>query len=483
MLTMNKWFTFFILIIVAVIACEKEKYLQRAEENSYNDIFLSITKATNNSNAFFVSESDLANYIKFKSIEGLSKSNKKITSIKPIRWNGDICLYLIQYNTGFEVISADKRSPIPLMYDSDNHFEGNRNEDRPIDLLLNTLAEDVWFSLYDNTKLDTPDSITSAKINSSILFWGLVNKEHKSIYKSAKKEVAFRDANPPDSIGHWELINISRENVVYDTLGHFVSTWWHQNSPFNEYSPMYSESNPTKCPAGCGAIAAAQILHFLHYKIGVPSESPTVGYCFGYVKPPALFGLYYFQVFGGYSDSTWDYMMPHTDPSGYAALLIGDVGKRLHTEYDLNGSTSYFSDFKDSVFNAFGINCSTYNYYNGAMLEDNLVDGYPVFCYGQRNQGDTLNVGHFFIVDRCIRYQTKYILTYSWVTEDPTTPPSIKITFSYSFPFVSLYQMNWGHGYYNNYNNTWCGMNGSWQYGSLNPYSINRKMICNFRPL
>ena len=471
---MSDRFLFFILILILLVSCRKQ------DSVDFEPPLAFVTKASGGElEEFFVTEKDIEDYISFKSMEGLSRNEHRVKkSVSPISWNNDVCLYAIQYEKGFEILSADKRSPIPLIDDIDGVFE-YPSESSPLGFHIFTLAEEVWLSLHNSDYLDEPDEEVCAKMESSLLFWKLVNSDVDTINSLSVKTKSVEDTLTD---GHWERISMSSHDIVYDTVGHLVPTWWHQDAPFNQYSPRYSPINSTRCPAGCVAIAAAQVLYFLHYRFGVPANSPTTVISWGYALYHSFVSIY-----DNYSSETWDNMSPNSDPYGYAALLIGRVGQQVHMDYGLTGSSAHTSDLPELVFGPNGINSSRMDHYSGAFLSDELEDGFPVICAGQRadtsSTGNITYPGHSFIVDRYIRYQREMTVTYQWVYDNPEAHPGstiTKTTVYYGTPFISLYQMNWGYGYYSNQNNTWCSMSGVWQYHSRK-YVYDRQMIYGFR--
>jgi hypothetical protein len=437
-------------------------------------------------NSYLVKEKDLANYISFKKLKGnFPLEDNELKSILPIPWNDVTCLYVLEYEKGYEILSADKRSQVPLVIDMEEQFEFP-SEDSPLGFHLYSLAEDVWFSLYHSDLLDEPDSEAIDNMESSLLFWNLINADFNTIQSQSATTKANRDSIILDpEKGHWEQVGISYQDAVYDTVGHLVPTWWKQSAPFNDYCPYETPTSLSRCLAGCVAVAAAQVLYFLHFKLGVPAESPSSGYCSGYVYNNSVI-----QSFDSYSSSTWSSMQPSADPNGYAAMLIGDVGKRVHMRYGTNGSRAYTENLKDDVFQPCGIRCTVLNYYSGTFLKGNLENGFPVICSGSRaitdSNGEITYMGHAFIVDSYIRYRKEITLSYEWVFDDPALDPGypiIRTTVVYESPRITLYQMNWGYGYEANFNNVWCSMNGVWQYGSRTPYIHNRKMIINYSVL
>lgn len=463
----------------------------KIKEGEQKDSYIISTKTVVGSlQSFEVTSQDIANYISYITLEGTSRrSHTKVKDVIPITWNGATCLYVIVFEKGYEIISADKRSPHPLVKADKGTFE-YPTEETPLGFHLFSLAEDVWFSLYQNELLNEPDNEIEDNIESSLLFWKLINSDDEAIQKHDVKT-----KNPLDSLnidpnsGHWVMVSSTTQTEVYDTSAHLTTTWWDQWFPFNYYCPHYNVFHySSRCPAGCVAIAAAQMLYFLHYKIGVPEESPSTGFCGGYVVYPP--GESYTQSFGDLSSETWDNMRSSTDPSHYAAMLIGDIGMKLHMQYTDTASYAISQHLRDSVFHPYGIHCSNINYYSGSFLKGNLENGFPVICSGftdsSRSQNGVGKNGHCFIVDRYIRYQDIITITYEWVFDDPTQSPGypiIRTTLLYQKPKITHYQMNWGQGQFANYDDVWCSMNGAWQYGNNAPYSHDRSMIFGFSPL
>lgn len=472
-----------LFLLGCVLGCDKLVIQEKDGDKTCRSLSL-ITKVSGDDvDAYLVKEEDINNYITFKKLEKCPKfGNTELMNIIPITWNDVTCLYVLEYEKGYEILSADKRSQVPLVVDSEGQFVFP-SEESPFGFQIYTLAEDVWFSLYHNDLLDTPDDETKDNMASSMKFWALVNADFNTIQEQTLPTKARNDTiilNPEE--GHWDLVDITYLDAPYDTVGHLVPTWWTQIAPFNNYCPYDTTTSTSRCPAGCVAIAAAQVLYYLHYNLGVPEESPSSGYCSGFVYNNTVV-----QSFGSFSEDTWDYMMPSADPSGYAAMLIGDVGKKVNMHYGANGSGAKTVDLKNNVFQPYGIQCSNYNNYSGTILRINLENERPVICAGHReitdSMGQTSYVGHAFIVDKFIRYRYSIVFTYEWVYDDPELDPGytiIRTTTTYETPRIVLYQMNWGYGYEYNYNDVWCSMNGVWQYGARTPYTHNRRMVVGF---
>lgn len=486
----NKILLCLIALLLLVFGCSLKHGAEYLESKKAENVLTKAANIGNEASDYSLSETDLQNYVRFKL---LGNKNLSFEGIEAINFNDNTCLYAIQYNDGFDVISADKRSPVPIascktgIFDECNDREGFGGH-------LETMAEQVWFLLHGYMREPSPEAVEY--IESSLNFWKLVNAD--STYITEKTREGENDTNTPKTRfdppgpdpGHWELVNIRTEEIIYDSIPHLTATTWYQRSAYNDYCPddMDTLGVIKDCPAGCVAIAGAQMLYFLHYKIGMPAASPSSGYCTGHVYDNTVQ-----QDFWNYSQGTWDNMIAPRCTSYYygtdlyAALLVGDVGKKLDMLYAWDGSSAYTSDLVDYVFAPYGITSSYLNGYSSSIIVSSLLNGYPVVCSGSRLLRSTDKVGHAFLIDGYKRYRTKTTYYYEWSTDDPTIirqHPFVprKTEVEYSSPHVSYYCMNWGQ-YDTTANAVWCSLDGIWQYLYYPPYIYYREMIYNFNSI
>ncbi|MBR4736019.1 MAG: C10 family peptidase [Bacteroidales bacterium] len=478
---MKKSLLLAISAVLFVLGCSLKHSADYLESNGVNHVLTKATDIGEDTSDYSLSETDLQNYVHFKL---LGNKNLSLMGIEALNFNDTPCLYAIQYNDGFDIISADKRSPIPIasceigIFNECNDPEGFGGH-------LETMAEQVWFLLHGYMREPSPEAVEY--IESSLNFWKLVNADSSYITEKTRKDES--DTNTPQTRfdppgpdpGHWELIDITTEEIVYDSIPHLTSTTWYQRSVYNYFCPddISDDGDTSKCPAGCTAIATGQMLYFLHNKIGVPLISPTFGICTGHVYDSTAF-----QDFWGYSSTPWSNMQPRSSTDTSAALLIGDVGKRAQMEYHWNGSCASMSRLKDYVFPSFHISCLLLNSYSSTIITSSLSSGYPLVCSGSRLAKGTNKVGHAFLIDGYKRFRTKTTYYYEWSTEDPTIirqHPFVprKTEVEYSSPHISFYCMNWGQPD-TSQNYVWCSLDGVWQYKNLPPYIYERQMIYNF---
>lgn len=429
---------------------------------------------------YYVTDNDLQNYVKFRILEGKYKGQSVVlSSISPICWDSIPCLYVLQYERGFEIVSADKRSPVPIARNSRGVFSECDDPDG-FGGHLSLMASEIFLSLKG--LLPAASQGEEENIQGSLDFWLLINAQAPLISNNrlgSISEEANRGGHVPQ--GFWEMVIAESEEEVYDSIPHLTTTTWYQTSIYNLYCPEDRDTlnHIERCPAGCVAIAGAQMLYFLHNKDGVPTTSPSEGSCTGYVYDHS-----YAQNFWNYSISTWGSMSPRDWSDTCAALLVGDVGKRLHMDYAWDGSEASTEDLVAEVFSPYGWNCVYVDNYNSSIIVSSLQSGYPVVCAGHREVRGVEKRGHAFLVDRYKRTRTRTRITWQWIDldGDPTNNPILlppDDEFTYSSPHISYYGMNWGQSAIAS-NNTWCSLSGVWQYGSLSPYIYNRRMIYDF---
>jgi len=427
-------------------------------------------------NTYVVNEFDLQNFVYFRQLEGKSRGKDvQLVSITPIEWEDMPCLYVIQYREGYEIISADKRSPIPIAANDRGVFVKGDDSDSFMEH-LNLMAEQIWFSI--NGYGDKIDPEWEDEVNGSLDFWRMVNADSSFIEQNGERYI-----DPDAPIGHWEFLEASSFEVDYDTIPHLTVTQWYQEGIYNLYCPQeYTGTSFVRCPAGCAAIAGAQMLYYLHGKDGVPISSPTTGYCTGY----GILDYIFSQSFTNPSPNSWSQMLPPRHVADtLAAILVGDVGKRLHTTYRLNGSSAVAANLVDSVFVEYGWNCSYLADYDASIIVSNLQAGYPVVCAASRAENRGVNkIRHAFLIDSYKRRRMMTVAYYTWIIDNPVPgmhypPVPLHREVTYGSPYITHYRMNWG-AEETSPNDTWCSLAGVWQYQNLPPYVYEPEMIYNF---
>lgn len=105
------------------------------------------------------------------------------------------------------------------------------------------VAEDMYAIRHaENEDL----SFSDEEISENIRFWS--KEPNRSI-----------DPEPQED-GHW-VANITTITEIVDTVPHLTNTRWYQGDPYNKYCPLKSDGSGKRAPAGCVAIAAAQMIY------------------------------------------------------------------------------------------------------------------------------------------------------------------------------------------------------------------------------
>ena len=125
--------------------------------------------------------------------------------------------------------------------------------------------------------------------------------------------------------------------------------------------------------------------------------------------------------------------------------------------------------------------CDSTSNYSANIIISNLENGYPVVCSAIRM--DRGEHGHAFLIDSYKRCRIKTITYYEWVYDDPGAgghnPVPLLREITYGFPYIKYYRMNWGM-WDTGPNDTWCSLNGVWQYSTYPPYIYNQKKLYDF---
>ncbi|MDO4526256.1 MAG: C10 family peptidase, partial [Bacteroidales bacterium] len=288
----------------------------------------------------------------------------------------------------------------------------------------------------------------------------------------------------PNTPGHYELVARTQRTEVVDSVSSMIETLWDQSVPFNNYCPFLPDSK-IHAAAGCVAIAAAQMLYYLHYNIGVPEKAPSEAYCYGNINAP---NKDYNWDQTNFTSTIWDEMGKDWIDSNAinAAPLIAHIGKLVGIDYNIQ-SGGKSAELKSKVFAEYGVSC-IYEKYNEEKVKNSLLNEMPVIlsAFTKDPENPSKEVGHTFITDRYKRFRTVTTDHYQWVYDvsDDTLiePVPDKQEISYSSPYIGMIGMNWGEGL--EFENEWFCLTGDWipeLYPNIN-YNINRNMIYGFCP-
>ena len=162
----------------------------------------------------------------------------------------DTLLYLINFSEekGFAVLAADRRLSSPILAVSDS------GDLSPLDFsqaeIEDMLDGDEDLSNFIFYNEDDDDYYVGSLQGSSII--------PKMIADYATDEMV-KIKN--QTFSH-DVVAYANTTVTLDSISPLLETDWHQDSPFNDRSP---KRKGTRAPAGCVAIALAQIMAYHEY--------------------------------------------------------------------------------------------------------------------------------------------------------------------------------------------------------------------------
>lgn len=428
---------------------------------------------------FIVTNKDIESYLKYKCIlnekENFDDLLNSIVAIGPS--SNQIGAYLINYSSGWELIASDKRAPVVLAKGPQSFFF--------IDDILGTPAEapGLWMSALVEEVLLLPEFISQGllddeaimQMNACFDFWTAIsNPERVLLYSNPQTKLH----EPP---GHWELIGVTETIEVLDSI-RLTTTKWGQNYPYNQFTPLKQDGDTLRAPAGCVAVAGAQMLYYLHEHHGVPVSVPSSGHanCTIYTVNPYLF----YQ--DNPSSTCWNNMENLNNPE--RAVLIANAGNLVGTIYGANSSSAQTSDLRLGFFDHYGWECD-YLAYSATQVSLNFshTSNNPLVACSQGHMYlDGIQVGpldgHSFLIDKAIRSRTKRTYMYQWIYDEPD-PMGFdygrKTEIEYGDTiFTDYIGMNWGNE--GLYDDMWFSKTGAWMINEYEGYDHDRYVLTNF---
>lgn len=322
---------------------ENQDFLEQTKEEN----FVVLEQATNIANVFY--KGLIENKIGTRN----SSTGKECNySVETLNENGHPLMYIINYlDGGFVIIGSSKNYYPILAYSDENSFDltleigGLSNWMKETkkaiitsDILNDTIKKkmhDLW-KYYEKAPLKIEKQYNrsrSAYTEAQLACWNRCDElqmkyggEGWRFEPLSQTEQIFAEAGFPsmyqDLCFSAEFnnspINASvvgwKDGSVTEQVGPLLTTKWHQNSPFNDLC--------NGKPAGCAAVAVAQVMKFYHY--------------------PQLF------TWDGYS-FTWDDIPQKAVPGSAQGALLRLVGNAINMHYSSSGSWATPGDLKDGM--------------------------------------------------------------------------------------------------------------------------------------
>lgn len=476
----------FLFIPLLWIACTHKEtpFDSITAERSYDNRIL--TRSLVSSDSYERKDSNDA-FITFSEVARLV--NNPQASIEAfIGEDGDTLMYIVNYpnGAGWKLLSADKRTPAILAEGGAGLFSLNIPETGIASWIEGTARN---MSIIRKSE-DKALSFSEKEIRLNRSFWS-----HEPEISIDSTQMS-KPRSPGEPGGHWEISTTS-EVEPYDSVRSMVGHWC-QGSPYNVFSPLTSDGSGTRAPAGCVAIAGAQVLSYLYDAFGLPSVFPDSCYVVGDVDN-------YVRLFYGASTNFLSSVSSeyHESSSYYGAecMLIAYVGHLVNMHYCNEYSWAFPSNLKTNVFEYYGYNCQI-GEYDESIVKSSVLSGLPVIMIATNLLIPIDFDIHAFVIDGYLRSRIKYTHYHYWVPDvnlpgnGPDKPPfgggvgfepiDNYYTYSYSSPSITGIHINWGwrlQWVYPYYNDGWYTTTDDWLvYDGQNnyTYNYNRQMIYGF---
>ncbi len=437
---------------------------------------------------YFVTASDLEKFVEFR-CNTSKRSNFSVKEVKSYGFDSSQTLfYILNYNEGWEVVAADKRIQPTLAHGDSGAFTMDCDNE-PMKFWMNMLADGVLQtrlrtaeSMSTNTTVSTNSnsSITSSPEEQYVEFWGTLNitEEKTKVQKPGGIPIEI----PDDMYRFRYLIDTEQETVNIDT-GPLLETKWGQRAPWNTYCPLKTDGSNERAPAGCTAVAGAQLLYYFAHNLGWEIYAPTTATCSGYINN-------YSRQFDGLSYNAWGNMAQTiSEPmvnTYTTAAFIAYVGSISEMDYGNDGSSASTADFNDAIEELYGITSTKSNLwdYEESIIINSISDGFPVFIWGAANIFG--NHGHSWISDgyrrEVVRTTNYYIRSITMLTQsfletlDKTDANQTIVEDSLTAEYI---HMNWGWNNPSLYNGWFSLLPDDWSPAS-NTYDVVMRMYYNF---
>ena len=234
--------------------------------------------------------------------------------------------------------------------------------------------------------------------------------------------------------------------------GVLLGVEWHQVWPYNYYcglNPDQGRYEGERNSAGCGPIAAAQIMSYFKYPLSFG------GYTFdwnGIVSSP-----YFLEVYPQISNSAKS-----------AARLINLIGIEANAVYGRSTDVSIGDMY--GMFRTFGYSCSTPSGHNPSNIKESL-DNNSLVCFGGINN---TRDGHLWVIDS---YKQTQIINIYYHMQEPYDVYRTTVTYGNIY-----YHCNWG--WVNNENTTFGASDNcnGWYLDVFRGFCNDKVMIYNIRP-
>jgi hypothetical protein len=449
LLFMTKKIFYGLLVLFTVVACNQEVLLENQTPTKQ--------KISDKEIVYFDNVNvEIAQIMAQSFYSDMEKQSAEVATVDSIMdWNGNTAIYIFNFTpSGFVLTSADIRNEPIIGYSNEGGFY-LEEEEMPEALVCN-LAETMIFNrwLRDTISIDEDSDSERQKIGSNNATNWLTELQRIQVYWQIK----ISDDRPifidPCATAHRTLISTE----IVDELNYYCKTKWGQYEPYNYFAPNHY-------PAGCVAVAVAQIMKFHRY--------PTSTFNWS-IMPDVCYSSY-----TNTSAGDWE-----------VARLIKDVGDKVDMNYAANGSSSNIYKARKALVREYDYSSSADvdNWDYSKIVNEIKKDKHPLYVRGDGTKEVIIDWGwlhyskysngHAYIIDGI----TNFVKTYTYICsgEEKTCSNTYELL-HYNFGWGGFY--NWW--YSNAIRDLNDGSYEDWDYirEQVFPnFRYNKKCIYNIKP-
>lgn len=289
--------------------------------------------------------------------EVLTKTRQSISKSGNATEDADTLLYVLNYDNGYAVISADLRVPDKIIaYSEEGNFD--LNTDNPgIQIFIDMAQDYIDFSIEKAESMrDSLEKALDEKISSAI------DCQQDSKSNLSKTKIITSKT-------------LVYENVPYtyektEILGPYIKTYWNQDWPYNKYT---LNDDSVRCPAGCVAVAFSQLMAYWRWPFAYNKNESSI--------------------------IQWNLMLQWPPNKDYIAQFIHEIGVSINTKYDTSGSSAS-TEYALRMLRNYKYKADEIQSYSFDAIKQSIDNKRPVIIEGFR-QDDTENkkIGHCWLID------------------------------------------------------------------------------------
>ncbi len=302
----------------------------------------------------------------------------KVTPVYNDDGTGDISAYVLELEpAGYVVISTDTDIHPLIAYSYSGTFPFEESDD-------NTVLHLVKWDM--EKRIEAIPSMSEEKLTENRSRWTEIKQS------SLKRE--------------------KRSSVT--TWGPWMTTAWHQESPYNRYVPVDSYSQNQRAVVGCVATAMAQIIYYWNYPESVSfSSSDSYTTDSRRIKIDSDYQKYDFPSFTQLNSMLSD--IQYNGGEDEIAALCFAAGISVEMDYTYSaGSGAYVSDVYNAFKNKFDYSSANYSGgwsgINYTTLKSNMQDKKPALLGISKSNGRD---GHAIVADG-YKSSGEYHLNFGW---------------------------------------------------------------------